>query len=104
MKTDYHKILKDNCPILFIENVSFLKKFCKTKKAFCILLFIAIALFLYGIFYMIAKDSKNVNKILLARESKLNSEILKVNTQNEILTAETILLKNEIKSLSKKIE
>ena len=99
---NYKKILENNSPLLTFETFSFLKRFSKSVKLFLFLLILASFLIILAICYMIFEDKKNINKILLARESTLNTEITRLENKNDILEAEILLLKNEVKSLSRK--
>ena len=99
---NYKKILEDNKPLLTSEIFPFLEKFQKSQKLFILLLLIGIITIVSAIFHMISEDKKTVNKILLARESTLNTAITKLENKNDILEAEILLLKNKVKFLSRK--
>ena len=58
---------------------------------------LAIVLFLAAVTYLILEDKRSINKILLARASALNSAIAKQENRKDILEAEVLLLKNEVK-------
>ena len=99
---NYKKFLEDNKPLLTYEFLPFLEKFQKSQKSFYILVCISISVIIFAVFYMFSEDKKTVNKILLARESTLNTAITKLENKNDILEAEILLLKNDVKSLSRK--
>ena len=99
---NYKKILEDNKPLLTYEIIPILENFQKSQKVFYILVLFAFLVSAFAIFYMIFEDKKTVNKILLARESTLNTAITKLENKNDILEAEILLLKNDVKSLSRK--
>ena len=95
------KLLDNNQPIMFVQMSIFKNKF-KEKKTFYFLLGLAVTILLFSVVHMVLEDKKTVNKILLARASTLNMEITKQENKKDILEAEILLLKNEVKSLSQR--
>jgi len=98
---DYHKLLEEGKPLLFTESMPLLKKISKNKITFLCLIILAIIIVIATTLYLILTNHKFGNKILLARENTLNEEIIKLENKNDILEAKILLLKDEIKSLSK---
>ncbi len=104
MKQEYKELLEDNNPLLTSGFLPCLKKVLSSKITFYCLVIVAICGLIFTISYMIFEDKKTINKILLARESTLNTALTKVENQNDILEAEILLLKDNLISLSKKRE
>ncbi len=99
---NYNKLPEDNKPLLICEVMPFLAKFYKSRKIFFISLILAVLTFIGTVVFLIVQDNKTSNKILVSRESTLNEAISRAENRNDILEAELLLLKNEVKSLSKR--
>ena len=97
----FDKFLESNKPLLISEVMPFLKKIYKNRVVFICSLIIAVITFTGTIAYIVMQKNKTSDKILIARESTLNEAITKAENRNDILEAEVLLLKNEVKSLSK---
>ncbi|MCQ2957796.1 MAG: DUF881 domain-containing protein [Candidatus Gastranaerophilales bacterium] len=99
---NYKESFKDNKPLLSIDVMPFFKNFYTDKRVFLTSVGIFLVIIVISVTYMIIENNKTTNKILIARESMLNSELVKMENANDILEAEVLLLKNDVKSLSKK--
>ena len=97
---NYRKLIDEDInPILAANSMPFLNKIYKSKLVHCIALILAIIILLGALFHMIFENKNSANKILISRESTLNEEIAKVKNRNDMLEAEILLLKDEVKSL-----
>ena len=98
---NYKEFLEDNHPFLILKNINPLKKYSNSKRFSVSLLCISIVIITIVLANVVMKNSKSVNKILISRESTLNSELTKIENINDILEAEILILKNQAKDLAK---
>ena len=99
---NYDKIIESNNPFLLIESTKLLKKLSR-KKRFSVLLLVILATITILIFAnFLVKNSRSSNKILISRESTLNAELTKMENINDLLEAEILILKKQVKDISNK--
>ena len=99
---NHKEFLEDNHPFLILKNIPALKKLSNSKRFLAVLLGVLLIIVFACCTNLALKNSKSVNKILISRESTLNSELTKVENINDILEAEILILKNQVKDLSLK--
>ena len=92
---------EDNHPFLLLKSIDLLKRLSTSKRFSVTLLCISLGVIAISLTTIAMQNSKSVNKILIARESTLNSELTKVENVNDILEAEILILKNQAKDLSR---
>jgi len=95
---------EDNRPFLIINFTKRYKKIFYTKTFFYVGITVIIICSLLSFFYLLSEDKNNINKVLLSRESSLNTAIIKSENNNNILEAEILILKEKLKIEKKEKE
>lgn len=95
-------IPNDNKPCLLVEFTPIFKKFSNNKNFFYILIVLFSTIYLFFFLYLLLEDKKTNDRILLAKESMLNTEITKAENKKDILEAEVLILRNKVKALTQK--
>lgn len=95
-------ILKDSKPFLVLNCMPIFQRYNHSKRFSAILLIILLVILFSSSLILFFQNTKSVNRILISRESTLNAELTKMENVNDILEAEILILKNQVKDLSQK--